>query len=242
MRRESIVNDLNVAARMVTDWVNFCRGVYEDACLAFDEKIDGIGKIVEIDESKFGKRKYNRGKRVEGQWVFGGLVRYTNDCFFEVVPERSADVLLEVIKRRILPGRTVISDCWASYNCLDNEGYQHSTDTKHLNTKLTSVDDILRGLYQIKRELCALPDDVDLKDALEFTIELEEDAQEMKVSLFVFLSKYENKSETVCTIPKANIKIPDLRLPTFNGKFQESGLFKSQFMKVIRNKPSLDET
>ncbi|KAF8763362.1 hypothetical protein HNY73_021551 [Argiope bruennichi] len=54
-------------------------------------------------------------------------------------------------------------------------------DTILLNTKLTSVNDILRGHDQIKCELCALPDDVDLKDALELTIELEEDAQEMKL-------------------------------------------------------------
>ncbi|KAF8792308.1 putative transposase-like protein like [Argiope bruennichi] len=125
MGRESIVNDLNVSARTVTDWMNFCRGVCEDACLVFDGKIGGVGKIVEIDESKFGKRKFNRGKGVEGKWVFGVIVRYTNDCFFEVVPERTADVLLEIIKRRILPGNTIISDYWSSYKCLENEGFQH---------------------------------------------------------------------------------------------------------------------
>ena len=39
------------------------------------EPIGGIGKRLmnQIDESKFGKRKYSRGRRVEGQWVFGGI-------------------------------------------------------------------------------------------------------------------------------------------------------------------------
>jgi hypothetical protein len=39
------------------------------------DKIGGPGVIVEIDEAKFGKRKYNRGHRVEGAWVFGGVER-----------------------------------------------------------------------------------------------------------------------------------------------------------------------
>ena len=26
-----------------------------------------------------------------------------------------------------MPGTTIISDCWKSYNCLNNEGFQHLT-------------------------------------------------------------------------------------------------------------------
>uniref|UniRef100_A0A915CXL8 Transposase n=1 Tax=Ditylenchus dipsaci TaxID=166011 RepID=A0A915CXL8_9BILA len=36
--------------------------------------------LVEIDESKFDRRKYNRGHRVEGSWVFGGISRSTGEC------------------------------------------------------------------------------------------------------------------------------------------------------------------
>ena len=32
-------------------------------------KIGGPGKIVEVSEAKFGKRKYQRGRRVRGSWV-----------------------------------------------------------------------------------------------------------------------------------------------------------------------------
>jgi hypothetical protein len=39
--------------------------------MARQEKIGGNGMIVEIDESKFGKRKYSRGHRVEGVWILG---------------------------------------------------------------------------------------------------------------------------------------------------------------------------
>ena len=36
-------------------------------------KIEGEGKIVEIDEAKFGKRRRHRkGRIIEGKWIFGG--------------------------------------------------------------------------------------------------------------------------------------------------------------------------
>lgn len=78
----------------------------------FKEKIGGPGKTVEIDESKFGRRKYHRGHRVEGQWVFGGIERESGRCFLVPVEDRSAETLVGVIKEWILPGTTIISDCW----------------------------------------------------------------------------------------------------------------------------------
>ena len=51
------------------------RELVEHAILSKPVKIGGEGKIVEIDESKFGKRKFHRGRRVDGVWVFGGVER-----------------------------------------------------------------------------------------------------------------------------------------------------------------------
>lgn len=68
-----------------------------------NEKIGGPGRTVEINERKFGKRKYHRGKRVDGVWVFGGIERETKKCFFEVVE----DTLIPIIKKYILPGTTI---------------------------------------------------------------------------------------------------------------------------------------
>ena len=82
-----------------------------------------------MDESKFGKRKYNRGKRVEGVWVFGGIERDSNPpkCFFETVEDRYAATLIPIIKRWILPGTTISSDCWKAYSSLQQEGHIHAT-------------------------------------------------------------------------------------------------------------------
>ena len=97
------------------------------------EKIGGPGKIIEIDESKFGRRKYNKGHHVDGQWVFGGIERETGRVFFSAVEKRDTPTLLKVIKEWVLPGTTIISDCWKAYNCLNDEGFEHMTVNHSVN-------------------------------------------------------------------------------------------------------------
>ena len=55
------------------------------------EKIGGVVKTVEIDERKFGKRKYNTGHQVKGQWVFGGVERGNGKTFLVAVQDRTAE-------------------------------------------------------------------------------------------------------------------------------------------------------
>jgi hypothetical protein len=66
--------EYGIASQTVGDWGMFCR----EAVLVFLEgcsvKIGGPNKTVEIDESKFGRRKYSEDL-VLGQWVFGGVER-----------------------------------------------------------------------------------------------------------------------------------------------------------------------
>ena len=38
-----------------------------------DILLGGKRNVVEIDKSKFDKRKYNKGNHVEGVWVFGAV-------------------------------------------------------------------------------------------------------------------------------------------------------------------------
>ena len=90
-------------------------------------KIGGPGKTVKIDESKFGKQKYHKGRRKDGVRVFGGIERDRKYCFLASVEDRSADTLIPIIKKHVLPGTTIISDCWKTYSHLEEEGYQHQT-------------------------------------------------------------------------------------------------------------------
>eukprot|EP00731_Ephydatia_muelleri_P007958 Em0004g296a len=92
------------------------------------EKIGGVGKVVEIDESKFGKRKYNRGRRREGQWVLGGVERGSEEMFMQIVPSRDAATLLPVIIANVKPGTEIHTDEWRSYARLNRRGYVHHTE------------------------------------------------------------------------------------------------------------------
>ena len=60
--------------------------------------------------------KYHRGKKVEGQWVFGGVERESGKCFLVPVMDRTAVTLMDLIFKWIKPGSIIISDCWKSYS------------------------------------------------------------------------------------------------------------------------------
>jgi transposase-like protein len=89
--------------------------------------LGGDEKVVEIDESKFGKRKYHRGHRVEGQWVVGGFERGSGRVFMVPVESRDEATLIDVIRKWVLPGSLIITDCWKGYINLESEGFQHLT-------------------------------------------------------------------------------------------------------------------
>jgi hypothetical protein len=94
----------------------------------------GNSKIVEIDESLFFRRKYNRGRYSGASWVFGMVERGSTKCAFFPVLDRSAATLLPIIKDNCHPGTTIISDCWAAYNALSQDpGFSHLTVNHSLN-------------------------------------------------------------------------------------------------------------
>ena len=118
-----------------------------DSYILNAEPLGGPGEIVEIDESKFGKRKYHRGHHVEGQWVFGGYQRSDGRVFMVPVEDRSKDTLLPIIQDWIKPGTTIISDCWKAYDCLGYEEYEHLRVNHSLTFKVCFI--LLLRLFKL---------------------------------------------------------------------------------------------
>ena len=121
-------SEKTLSTATIADWLSYCREVCLKTIVKETPKlIGGAGLTVEIDESKFGKRKYNRGRLIEGQWVIGGICRETKHIFLAVCPgnKRDAETLLEIINRHVNKHSTIITDCWRAYDKLDTEGWNH---------------------------------------------------------------------------------------------------------------------
>jgi len=90
--QEIVIYETGIGTHTAADFFNFLREVCSVVLQEQSEPIGGPGKFVEIDESQFGKRKYHRGKRVDGICVFGGIERDSHlpKCFFVPVEDRSA--------------------------------------------------------------------------------------------------------------------------------------------------------
>lgn len=125
---DDIHHELGLSRKTIIEWSAYLREVCFQTVMDETCQIGGKGIEVEIDESKFGRRKYYRGHRVEGQWVFGGREKKDKTKIFMVpVGDRKQITLLPIIKKWIKEGSIIHSDCWKAYSCLQEHGYKHVT-------------------------------------------------------------------------------------------------------------------
>ena len=123
-----IEHELKLSNKTIIEWSAYLRECCVSTVMNSSCKIGGEGIEVEIDESKFGKRKYHRGHRVDGQWVFEKKKKNDHTKVFMIpVPNRKESTLLPIIKRWIKPGSIIHSDCWKGYCNLMKHGYHHIT-------------------------------------------------------------------------------------------------------------------
>lgn len=102
-----------------------------------DTMVGGVGIIVEIDESKLSKRKYNKGHRVNGVWVIGGVEITAERKMFAIpVEKRDAETIAEIINTHVIPGSIIRTDCWRGYGFLSKSSdYIHEKVNHSLHFK-----------------------------------------------------------------------------------------------------------
>ena len=124
--------DIEISDEPIADMFSFCREVLI-IDLAHQHttrgKIGGNGCVVQVDEMKFGKRKHNVGRIVDGSWIFGAIDDETNELRIEVCTEnqRSSEVLHSLILKQVEVGTEIRSDCWRGSLNLEKHGYFHAT-------------------------------------------------------------------------------------------------------------------
>lgn len=143
----NIIEVTGIQSESVVAWTSYVRQLLGDNVHMESVQIGGPGVIVEVDETKMGKRKYNRGHHVEGVWVIAGVERTPDRNFFLVeVINRNTDTIKTILSTHVLPGSIIYTDCWSSYfpACVDlnfehrtvnhSENFVNPYDGTHTNT------------------------------------------------------------------------------------------------------------
>ena len=128
-----LCEEFEMSRETVIDWCNYLRDLCEHAVNLREKKIGGPAKTVEIDEAKIGHRKQNKGRIVEGTWVFGMIERESGVCILVPVETRNSATLIPIIRNHVLPGTTIISDCWKAYGSLQSIDFNHLTVNHGMN-------------------------------------------------------------------------------------------------------------
>ncbi|XP_065665553.1 uncharacterized protein LOC136086979 [Hydra vulgaris] len=100
--------------KTVADWNQFCRDIAVTYFQNNHVQLGGPGSLVEIDESLFSRRKYNR-------------------------VHHDAATLLPIIRQWIRPGTEIWSDMWAAYRGLAAQGFQHEAERELVDIEVADI-------------------------------------------------------------------------------------------------------
>ena len=154
--------ELGMNHNTTVDFANYLREVCAEELLQNPKIIGGDGLIVEVDESAFSRRKYNKGKPYPVQWVFAGVCRETKDMFLIAVSDRGSETLMGCIEQFVEKNSLIMSDCWSSYQCLkDHPNYRHMDVNHSINfvdpvtgAHTQSVESMWRDAKMQNKKMC----------------------------------------------------------------------------------------
>lgn len=119
-------DDQPIPNSTIARWFELFRDCLVSAArdLTSNQQIGGPGMVVQVDEALIGRRKYNRGRAMEGTWIVG-MIDSNGSVHFEICPRRDRATLHALIQRSVLPGSDIHTDGWRAYQGLENLGYDH---------------------------------------------------------------------------------------------------------------------
>jgi hypothetical protein len=122
-----LVDDSQTSYETVAKTFSFARKVCIVALEEMYDNKDNQGKlsgVFAIDRTRIGKRKFECGRLVEGSWALRIIELGSKEFWLEICPgnKRSATMLLPLIHKHVEPGSTIVTDKWAGYNCLKDNG------------------------------------------------------------------------------------------------------------------------
>ena len=103
-------------------WFQYFREIAQIIAWHDFEQLGGAYDIVEVDESRLFKRKYNVGRTTQFRniWVFGGISRTTKRVFAMYVRRRNVETLFTIMQMYIDADSFICSDSWKAYrHCAD---------------------------------------------------------------------------------------------------------------------------
>ena len=93
-----------------------------------------FGGAIELDESYFGGvRKGKRGRGAAGKVAVFGILKRGGKVYTKVVINTKAETLMPLITSKIEPDSVVYTDCYRSYNALEDLCKTTQTKKKLLN-------------------------------------------------------------------------------------------------------------
>ena len=149
-----VVNHINLSKKTVRRWYAVFR---EQIIIKYNEEAPLIKfDQAQVDESLFAKRKYNVGKRVRNQWIFGICDAHPGGkVFMYCVQRRDAKNLLPKIKKHTHIDSIVTSDEWKVYYKIEEMDRQHMVviHTEHYTDPITfATTNRIEGLWGTCKE------------------------------------------------------------------------------------------
>jgi hypothetical protein len=112
MKEMERANLTTVSDETICDLFSYCREVIMKCLDVVFEEEGLLGKNndeVQIDETKIGKRKYHRGRMVDGSWIFGAVETKSNRLRLAIIPENKRtsknmlDLLSQFVDKDLFP-------------------------------------------------------------------------------------------------------------------------------------------